>query len=88
MSQQLLLFVSRVLKCVSVREFVWLFLPSFQVFFAFFFASHFAPKKIREKRSQVRDDDDDVFSNDDDDNELGVVLEIEHQTTPITAYYY
>lgn len=53
-----------------------------------FFASHFAPKKIREKRSQVRDDDDDVFSNDDDDNEFGVVLEIEHQTTPITAYYY
>ena len=64
------------------------FFALFSGFFAFVFASHFAPKKIREKRSQVRDDDDDVFSNDDDDNEFGVVLEIEHQTTPITAYYY
>ena len=34
------------------------------------------------------DDDDDVLSNYDDYNEFGVVLEIEHQTTPITAYYY
>ena len=75
--------------CERERICVAFFLPSFQVFFAFVFASHFAPKKIREKRSQVRDDDDDdVFSNDDDDNEFGVVLEIEHQTTPITAYYY
>ena len=46
---------------------------------------------LKDKRKTlVRDDDDDnddVFSND-DDNEFGVVLEIEHQTTPITAYYY
>ena len=64
------------------------FFALFSGFFCLRFCLTFCPKKIREKRSQVRDDDDDVFSNDDDDNEFGVVLEIEHQTTPITAYYY
>ena len=54
-----------------------------------FFASNF-PHFPDKRKTLLRDDDDDnddVFSND-DDNEFGVVLEIEHQTTPITAYYY
>ena len=79
------MFVSRVYAC----ENVWLFLPSFQVFFASNFAQ-LLPQKIREKRlARDDDDDDDVFSNDDDDDEFGyVVLEITHQKTPIiTAYY-
>ena len=67
---------------------MWLFLPSFQVFFASNFA-HFCPKDKRKTLARDDDDDDDVFSNDDDDDEFGyVVLEITHQKTPIiTAYY-
>ena len=84
----LLLCLSRV---VYACENVWLFLPSFQVFFASNFAQ-LLPQKIREKRlaRDDDDDDDDVFSNDDDaDDEFGcVVLEITHQKTPIiTACY-
>ena len=49
MSQQLLLFVSRVLKRVSVREFVWLFFALFSGFFCLRFCLTFCPKKDKRK---------------------------------------